>query len=146
MPKWGHAVRIPKPYPHLCSKHILVMEFLDGVKLVDGIRKQFKRIAELSGRTLEDIERERREQIQNGTFKFKSIEESKAEKAYIDRMLMIKDITNLNNIARFFYNYSPLAWWYGPASYEHTERSVDLGNLVELLARVHANQLFEHGK
>ncbi len=145
MPKWGHVVRIPKPYPHLCSKHILVMEYLDGIKLVDGIRKQFKRLAELSGRSLEEIELERKEQLQKGTFKYKSIEESQREKLYMDRMLMIKDISNPRNVLSFFYNWSPFAWVYGAVDYERSERPVDLGSCVELLARVHANQIFEHG-
>jgi ribosomal protein L30E len=122
------------------------MEYLEGVKFVDGIRQQYKRLAALSGRTLEEIEQERKEQIQKGTFQFKSIEESKAEKAHIDRMLMINDITNPKNILKFFYNYSPLAWLYGAVQYEHSDRTVDLGSCVELLSRVHANQIFEHGE
>ena len=44
MPKWGTLVKIPQPHPELCSKHLLVMECLDGVKLVDGIRAQYAKV------------------------------------------------------------------------------------------------------
>jgi predicted unusual protein kinase regulating ubiquinone biosynthesis (AarF/ABC1/UbiB family) len=44
---------VPQPYPQLCSKHLLVMECLDGVKLVDGVRAQYSKLAKLRGTTLE---------------------------------------------------------------------------------------------
>jgi predicted membrane-bound dolichyl-phosphate-mannose-protein mannosyltransferase len=44
MPKWGTLVKVPQPHPELCSKHLLVMECLDGVKLVDGIRAQYAKV------------------------------------------------------------------------------------------------------
>ena len=31
-------VVVPKSYPELCSKHVLVMEFLNGEKLLEGVR------------------------------------------------------------------------------------------------------------
>jgi aarF domain-containing kinase len=30
LPKWNNKINIPKPYMELCSRHILVMEYLDG--------------------------------------------------------------------------------------------------------------------
>jgi aarF domain-containing kinase len=31
LPKWNKKINIPKPYLELCSRHILVMEYLDGI-------------------------------------------------------------------------------------------------------------------
>jgi aarF domain-containing kinase len=49
MPKWNKHFVIPEPYINLCSKNILVMEYLDGVKMVDGIRAQYQQLAKLAG-------------------------------------------------------------------------------------------------
>jgi predicted unusual protein kinase regulating ubiquinone biosynthesis (AarF/ABC1/UbiB family) len=48
MAEWHNVIAIPRPY---CSKHVLVMEYLQGKKLVVGIREQFAEVAALSGRT-----------------------------------------------------------------------------------------------
>jgi aarF domain-containing kinase len=42
MPKWSHKVVIPQPITELCTRDILVMEYLHGKKLVDGIRDSYK--------------------------------------------------------------------------------------------------------
>ena len=52
MPRWKGEVCIPKPYKDLCSTSVLVMEYLDGVKLVDGVRQQYSRLAALQGTTI----------------------------------------------------------------------------------------------
>lgn len=148
MPKWNHAVAIPKPHMELCSRHVLVMEHLDGVKLVDGIRRQYRKLAALQGKTLEDLEAERRRYIEEGKFKFKSLDETRADSVstawwlYLNDLLLSPD----NNILRFAYNCSVLRWWYGPCQYKRTEVPVDLGHILELLGRVHGCQIFEHGR
>lgn len=144
-PKWSHAVNIPRPYEELCSKHLLVMEYLDGVRLVEGIRSKLGKLATLQGRTLEDLEEEHKDAIRNGKFVFKTIEENKREQANLRWALYWKDALNPRNVLRTVYNYSPLAFIYGPADYERTEPPVDLGQTIELLAQVHGYQIFAHG-
>lgn len=51
MAEWHNVIVIPRPYLQYCSKHVLVMEYLQGKKLVVGIREQFAEVAALSGRT-----------------------------------------------------------------------------------------------
>lgn len=146
IPRWISAVQIPKPYREYCSKHILVMEYLEGIKLVDGIRSKFKKIAALSGRTLEEIEEERKELIASGKYHFKSIEQAKVDRQHLKRMLLINDITKFSNIWKLMFNYSLAGWIYGPYELDWTELPVDLGATIELLCHIHANQVFEHGK
>jgi len=52
-----HARRvvIPRPMRQLCSKHLLVMDYLDGKKLVDALREQYTAMAAAQGMTLEQL-------------------------------------------------------------------------------------------
>jgi hypothetical protein len=122
------------------------MEYLNGVRLVDGIRSHYRQIAALTGRTLEEIELEKKQQIEQGTFVYKSIEETRREQDAIRWVLFLKDLTNVHNIGRFMYNYSPLGWIFGSFPYDRTKAPIDLGHTLELLAFVHANEIFEHGE
>ncbi len=146
LPKWYQYIEIPKPYMQYCSKHILVMEYLQGTKLVDGIRSKYSKIAELQGKTIDELEKERKEQFELGLLQLKSIEETTKEQERIKQYLFYNDLLNYKNIQAFFYNYSVFRWIYGPMKYEWSEAPVDLGSCIELLCRVHANQIFEHGK
>eukprot|EP00600_Ochromonadales_sp_CCMP1393_P016378 CAMPEP_0175026410 /NCGR_PEP_ID=MMETSP0005-20121125/17724_1 /TAXON_ID=420556 /ORGANISM="Ochromonas sp., Strain CCMP1393" /LENGTH=131 /DNA_ID=CAMNT_0016285505 /DNA_START=133 /DNA_END=524 /DNA_ORIENTATION=- len=88
---WSNFVIVPTPLTQFCSKHILVMQFLDGVKLVDGVRAQHRTLAAQTGTTIEQLEAEYTAAIASGTYKFKSIAESRAEQARIQWMLGIQD-------------------------------------------------------
>lgn len=46
---------VPIPYLDLCTKRVLVMEELDGEKLVDGLVKDIDTLASLSGKTTEEF-------------------------------------------------------------------------------------------
>ena len=45
MPIWGDRVFIPKAHNELCSKHVMVMDFVPGKRLVDGLRDQYRAYA-----------------------------------------------------------------------------------------------------
>jgi aarF domain-containing kinase len=145
MAEWHNVIVIPRPYLQYCSKHVLVMEYLQGKKLVDGIREQFAEVAALSGRTLEEIEAERKEAIENGTFIFKSIQESHQESIQMQRMLWLKDATNPINLQRGLYNWT-VGWFFPPRSYQRTKVPIDLGHVIDLLCRIHASQIFKNGE
>lgn len=42
-PLYGHLARVPLPVEHLCTRDVLVMEYVPGVKLADGIRAHVRR-------------------------------------------------------------------------------------------------------
>lgn len=48
-------VAIPRPLPELCSKQVLVMEYLDGEKLVDALRRQYAELAASRGVSLSQL-------------------------------------------------------------------------------------------
>ena len=56
MPVWGQKVIVPKPL--FATKHVLVMEKIDGIRLVDGIKHHFKRIATMRGMTVDQMQAE----------------------------------------------------------------------------------------
>lgn len=145
MPQWGSVVRIPYPHMELCSKHILVMDYLEGVRLVDGIKAQYAEVAKEVGSTLEELEKERKEAIENGTFVFKTLADSHHERSWLLWYNTIKDLFYTDNALRIAYNYSILRLIYGPVQYKHTPLPIDLASTLELISNVHANQIFEHG-
>ena len=157
---------IPRPHMSLCSKHLLVMEYLDGIKLVDGIRAQYRAIAAQTGdpRSLEEIEKERIEDLRSGKLKLKSFEEAQKEHEYIHWMLFVNNWVLSLNPLRYAYNQtiSPLCqYFFGQASDESATAwnwkyqlvlggeegtpLVDLGHILKILCEVHADQIFQGG-
>jgi aarF domain-containing kinase len=146
MPKWGSLVAVPRPITELCSKHILTMEFLEGVKLVDGIRAQYRQIAALQGKTLEQLESERNDAIRRGEFAYQSVQESRRQHEMLQWYGAVQDyLLNPSNLYKLCYNLSVFRLVTGPCEIQRTALPVDLGNMLELLCRVHGNEIFEHG-
>jgi aarF domain-containing kinase len=56
------GVVVPKAYPEYTSKHVLTMEFINGPKLVDGIRQNGREYAALKGTTFEQLEKDMRKE------------------------------------------------------------------------------------
>jgi len=52
------VVDIPEPITDMCTKEVLVMKFLEGENLVDGIQQLGERAAQRQGLTLDDLKRE----------------------------------------------------------------------------------------
>lgn len=55
---FAKQIAIPEPLTPLCTKEVLVMEFLKGKKLLDGIHDHFAAIAADRGVTVDDLKRE----------------------------------------------------------------------------------------
>ena len=145
LPKWDQHVYIPKVHLDLCTKHLLVMEFLPGVKLVDGIRSHYKEVAKSVGKSFEEIEEEQKKAILSGTIKFRTMEQVKWSNFFIRLWLFIKDAILSYNPARFMHNISPLRLLNGPLPYVWSERPLDLAEILDILSRVHASEIFADG-
>ena len=145
MPKWGKLVHIPKPHLELCSHHVLVMEYLDGVKLVDGIKQKLGKVAALQGKSVDDLMAENVEAMKAGNFRYKSIAESRQEQQRLKYYLAARDWLLTLNIPRLVYNCSPARLLTGPMQYALTDAPVDLGRILELLCLVEGDQIFADG-
>jgi aarF domain-containing kinase len=146
MPKWGGLVCIPAAHLKYCSRHMLTMNFLRGVELVDGIKASYQAVAKKTGKSLEDLEAEKRvTAMQQGESGLKTLAEESNSNARIRWAIFLGDIVWSLNAARFVYNISPLSFIYGSIAYEWTPPPLDLGRILETLCQVHAFQLFEGG-
>ncbi|CAE7659524.1 ADCK1, partial [Symbiodinium microadriaticum] len=158
LPRWSDRVDIPRPHMDLCSHHMLVMDFIEGVKLVDGIRAQFRALAKQSGgtRRFEEIEAERVEAVRNGSVPLQTLEDAEKQHKSIEWMVFINDWVFSINPLRWVYNHtlSPLTgeWQYQlSATPLHKDDAgiagglIDLAQLLRLLCDVHASEIFEAG-
>lgn len=148
------------------------MDYIEGIKLVDGIREQFRALAKQSGdtRPFEEIEKERIQAIKDGTVKLQTLEEAAQQHKSIEWMVYINDWVLSLNSARWVFNHTlaPICaalsrqsrnqwdWKYQLASPSLGESSsqgsdsassrlVDLSNILRLLCDVHASEIFEAG-
>ena len=153
-PAWGNLVRVPLPVEEYCSKHILVMEYLEGVRLVDGVRRQYEKIAEHFGVTLAELEKERKQAILNGTYKYKTLEEASKESRNMKIMENMHDSFFTLNPWRRLYNLTiPTLSYYAtfgclslkPFSIDDRPQPLDLGAIISLLYTIHGHEIFEGG-
>eukprot|EP01125_Pyxidicula_operculata_P003179 TRINITY_DN1352_c0_g1_i4.p1 TRINITY_DN1352_c0_g1~~TRINITY_DN1352_c0_g1_i4.p1 ORF type:complete len:479 (+),score=76.85 TRINITY_DN1352_c0_g1_i4:929-2365(+) len=143
MPTWSKKVAVPQPIMELCTKDILVMEYLHGIKLVDGIRNSYRKYAEMQGKTMEEYEEEEKRKILNGTKEFDSAT-SQNIKVTLYRAY-IKSVDTILNSLKFMYNYSFGLITRNKYDYTWTELPLNLAYIMELLHRVHAHQVFTDG-
>ena len=145
LPKWKDKVYIPRPHIDLCSRHLLVMEYLNGVKLVDGILSGLEKVAAVQGKTAAELLEEQKAKMTSGKFEYRSLEENKVQVQQMRGLITLYDCLLTCNPLRLLYNCSPIRLVTGPAKYVWTPMPVDLGNILELLCRVEGNQIFQDG-
>lgn len=145
LPLWSHAVNIPKPHLDLCSTHLLTMEYMEGPRLVDGIKDYYKKVSEALGKSFEQLEEEQKEAMRNGTLQYKTLAESKRVASFIQMWIFLRDVFFSLNPLRFLYNTSPLRLVTGPVKYAWSDTPLNLGDILETLCRVHASEIFRDG-
>ena len=145
LPEWEHVAYIPKPHLDYCSQHILTMEYVEGVRLIDGIKDQYRRVAEATGQSYEKIEAERVAAVKAGTFKFKSLAESQQELHSTKSKLFWKDMMTTLNIFRVVNNWTPLRLIFGEQELYETPTPLDLAHIMQLLSDIHAYEMFHCG-
>lgn len=64
MQPFAAEVHVPKPFMDLCTRNVLVMEFIEGPKLRDGIRNYARKWAARQGKTLEQLSLEMRQEFE----------------------------------------------------------------------------------
>jgi aarF domain-containing kinase len=133
---WARSVCVPRPHMALCSQHVLVMDLLPGVKLDDGLRQQWERLARSRGVSLADLEAAEKAKPARG------LDERDWGRALALGAIRAADWAA--NARRFAYNWSAgLAL--GAVPYTWTELPVELASILRLLAEVHAHEIFVDG-
>lgn len=131
-PIYGKEVMIPKPIPGMVSERVLVMERVPGIKLIDGIKKQFEEVAKAQGLTMDElraqVEKNPPTEFQMEVFKWQMWAKAK-----------------LTNTKAGLYN-----WTVGPftgrkAEYVQPVMFLDNKKILNTLFKVHGHQIFVNG-
>lgn len=139
---WSQLVQVPRPL--FSSKEVLVMSYLEGPKLVDGVRQWFKRVADSRGIDFNQMEHEQKRLMESGQFRMKEVTQSANETARIQRMMQLRDM--VLNAAIFVGNYTLRPLLGGEKwSYCRSEMPLNLGHVMDVLLRVHAHEIFMDG-
>jgi len=121
MARWAAQVQLPRPVPEYCTRRVLCMSFLDGQKLVDGVRQRMRNVAEREGRNPEEYEAEQLEALRTGKRQAQSVRAARWQNAVWRWWLRIR---------------------FGGAA---SEDALDLPTMMETLMAVHGQQIFADG-
>jgi aarF domain-containing kinase len=139
---YSKHIFVPQPFPALCSRAVLVMQYVPGEKLVDGIRKSMLPMAQCRGITLAALEEEEKARIQREGLS------SAAAAARRSRLLQVWAISSalaFNAYASLF-NYSiALLRLLPPLALRPLQPPPNLPQLLELLLDVHGFEIFQLG-
>lgn len=125
MPHWSHKVIVPRPVKAMCTKEVLVMDYLPGIKLVDGLKKQYTALAAKLGYTLEELEQIQKAKLRSRASNDPTLKpngRSLAHKTYRERMerlglvMFVRMHDIYTNTWRFLYNLSLALTPYLPLS------------------------------
>jgi aarF domain-containing kinase len=121
------------------------MEYLPGVRLVDGVRAQYAALAKEQGTTLEAWEEQEKAKVKRGQArKLRSLEEDAKMIKLAKWALRTKDA--VLNFPRLLLNWTVgflFPKWIIP--YHWSQLPLDLGKLLDTLMRVHAYEIFQNG-
>lgn len=143
--KAGWLDKVDIPYPLHYSKDVLVMTYLPGVKLVDGVRKQFERLAKLKGRTLEEVEAEQRRAIEEGNARLVDISTAMRQARRVELILDLRNA--IVNSAIFLMRWT-IGWPFSSFRFTYWDREaqfVNLPEVIDILIRVHGHEIFTDG-
>lgn len=142
MPVFGDQVVIPRPIMSMCTKDILVMEFLRGKSLLKGVKEFFKSYAESQGKTYEEIEEEQLALIRSGKFKFKEVDEEAAKMKRYQLMLDVQ--RHVKNFGIAMFNYSA-GLVLGELPYTEKQNLLNLAEIVRTISIVHGHEIMVDG-
>lgn len=139
---WDARVEVPEPVHS--SKEVLVMTYLAGPKLVDGVRAQFRRMAEREGKDFAQLEGEQKAKVASGAIELKEVSAQARWTRRMERLMGMRDC--VWNWGIFVWNWTVRAVTRGEAwAYVERERAVNLGEVMDTLLRVHAHEIFVDG-
>lgn len=136
MPEWGNRVQVPAPFPQLCRKNVLVMELLRGEKLTDAIIKQYTKLANKRGMTLEEL---KKEEIKKG---------SPSEQQMSRYIFYLKCTKWVKNVFARFWNNFGLGRVVGRVKLDGDWQFplINIPQILHLLIDVHSYELFVNGE
>ena len=151
---WRRKIAVPEPYLDLCSREVLVMELLPGVKLVDGFRARLRDIARARGTTAEALEAAQTAKIADGKLPPRDVAQETAATARANALIAMDDLLRrrpLWALGRAF-GRRTREKYLNDAGGERSSRRfapsprlINVGALLRTLLDVHAEEIFERG-
>lgn len=137
-------VAVPRPYLDLCSKEVLVMSYLPGESMVEGVRERYRRIAEARGIDMAAMEAEQKALLADGKRERSDLKSSAQSMAMLSWAMWLRDSSVNVFLWAANWTVAPLLWHNG-WEYWRTELPINLGAILETLLRVHAHEIFFDG-
>lgn len=142
---------VPRPYVDLCTKNVLVMEYLDGQKLADGLQGDLERHAIRNGQTLAEFRAEQDEK--DRAARVARVELMGPSAQEMDQYITLLDgKRRLNNLKAMLNNYLGYFFWWRahklPAHQEYeSEHMLPLNHarLIDELLYIHGHQVLVDG-
>lgn len=132
MPHYRNVV-IPRPVQRLCSRDMVVMEYLDGQKLVDAVTEEYKQVAKTLGLTLDELS------------KLNADADSNAQKLplwkIVGASVLNQVVTRTRWMGVTLWNYT--IGWFAPLPYPRPP--INHAALLSTLVNVHGRQIFLDG-
>jgi hypothetical protein len=146
MPRFPNVV-IPRPIPGLATEFVLVMEKLDGTKLIDALKIEQAKMAAEQGKTLEEFEREMMAKYMSGEL-YREAKKHYTPSAFIVNTYasLQRTINRLKNLFIFLYNHSivPICKRI-PIDYFEQKVFINPHEIIDILNEVHAQEIFLDG-
>jgi len=146
MPRFRNIV-IPRPIPGMATEFVLVMEKLDGTKLLDAFKVEQKKMADEQGKTLEEFEREMMDKYLSGEL-HRQAKQHYTPSAFIVNAYasMIRSIDHLKNLFIFMYNHTIVRLFHKhPIDYYEQRVFINPREIIDLLNEVHGHEIFIDG-
>jgi hypothetical protein len=146
MPRFRNII-IPRPIPNMATEFVLVMEKLDGTKLIDALKIEQAKMAAEQGKTLEEFEQEMMAKYLSGEL-YREAKKRYTPSAFIVNTYasLIRTINLFKNIFIYLYNHSivPIL---KRTSIEYIEQHVFINphEIIDLLNEVHAQEILLDG-
>ncbi|CAF1564348.1 unnamed protein product [Rotaria sp. Silwood1] len=146
MPRFPNVV-IPRPIPGMSTEFVLVMEKLDGTKLVDALKIEQAKMATEQGKTLEEFEQEMMTKYLSGEL-YREAKKKYTPSAFIINTYasLIRTINRIKNLCIFIYNHTivPILKRY-PIDYIEQYVFINPHEIIDLLNEVHAHEILIDG-
>ncbi|RHY79612.1 hypothetical protein DYB30_011834 [Aphanomyces astaci] len=144
---YSHSFVVPRPYPDLCTKDLLVMEYLQGKSLLDGIHQHFEVIANERHTTVDALraEQDKEDAERDAAGLARRTGPSEEELRRYQKLLQARDTWTATK--HVLYDYS-VGWLYPRASNSSADEGGKLLNLAEILrlvVEVHGYEILVNG-
>ncbi|CAF1273382.1 unnamed protein product [Adineta ricciae] len=146
MPRFPNVV-IPRPIPDMATEFVLVMEKLDGTKLIDALKAEQAKMAAAQGKTLEEFEQEMMAKYLSGEL-YRQAKTKYTPSAFVVNVYasLIHTINRLKNVYIYIYNHlmTPL-FKRKPMEYIEQRVVINPHEILDLLNEVHAQEILLDG-